>query len=280
MKTKICSRCKIEKPYEKFGKNKATFDNMSRRCKKCKNKAGRLYRRKYPEKFTWAYRKKRYPKLLEKQKAYDKERSKRPARQTYMRKYQREYITQRKLKFLQGKNCENCNSTHRHVSFFSKKGGSKIRDLRPWYGKVARGKYLILCRPCWEKESSERISWHWQQGTYDHIPQILHEYAEYATAADVMDGSEKQDGHSLLYFTYQLTKDFPYAIRDDMCQEMVFDVLSKKVEMEELPNLLRKYRSRAYQKFMPKYGELSLNHPLYRDSDTPLEEILVQSEDK
>ena len=43
METKICSKCKIEKPRFKFHKDKSKKDGHSYRCKGCK----RLYNKQY-----------------------------------------------------------------------------------------------------------------------------------------------------------------------------------------------------------------------------------------
>lgn len=263
---KICSKCKLAKSIEEFGKRKNKYMGV---CKQCTNARLRSWRERNPEK-SKQYTKnweKRHPNWRSK---YEKGRRQEPERKAYLKKYGREWIRKKKKKFLLGKSCERCNRAY-HVGLFSQRDGKKIHQLRPWYGKANRDDYLILCRLCWEAESSDRISWHWEKGTYDYIPALLHEYA---TAMDVMAETDGQEGHSLLYLTYQLTKVFPDIIRDDMCQEMVFDVLSKQVEIEDLPQLLSKYRTRAYQKFMPKYGELSLDHPINRDSDTPLGSLL------
>lgn len=37
METKICSKCKKEKPVSEFGKNKAKKDRLQAECKECKS---------------------------------------------------------------------------------------------------------------------------------------------------------------------------------------------------------------------------------------------------
>ena len=43
METKVCSKCKIEKPLEKFGKNKTKKDGYQYYCKKCMRDADLEY---------------------------------------------------------------------------------------------------------------------------------------------------------------------------------------------------------------------------------------------
>ncbi len=266
---KRCIGCLKRKPIKEFPKRKRNLDGYEGKCKECANARLRDWRKRNPKKS------KQYTKNWERKNPnwrskYEKGRRQEPERKAYLKKYGREWIREKKKKFLLGKSCERCTRDYR-VGLFSQRNGKNIHQLRPWYGEANRKDYLVLCRFCWETESSDRISWHWDQGTYDHIPALLHEYA---TAMDILGETEGQEGHSLLYFTYQLTKDFPDIIRDDMCQEMVFDVLSGQVEMEQLNSILLKYRTRAYKKFMPKYNEISLDHPVKENSDTTLGELV------
>jgi hypothetical protein len=56
MKTKICSKCGIEKELSEFGKDKHNIDGLSYKCKECKNEyqntpSAKEYRKKYYKKY-------------------------------------------------------------------------------------------------------------------------------------------------------------------------------------------------------------------------------------
>lgn len=50
MKTKTCSKCKIEKNITGFPKRKTSKDGMDSWCKKCMNKSSRKYRKIHKQK--------------------------------------------------------------------------------------------------------------------------------------------------------------------------------------------------------------------------------------
>lgn len=49
METKICSKCKKEKPISEFGKNKAKKDGLQTECKECKSAYNKLHYQKNKE---------------------------------------------------------------------------------------------------------------------------------------------------------------------------------------------------------------------------------------
>lgn len=49
METKICSKCKKEKPVSEFGKNKAKKDGLQAECKECKSAYNKLHYQKNKE---------------------------------------------------------------------------------------------------------------------------------------------------------------------------------------------------------------------------------------
>lgn len=49
METKICSKCKKEKPISEFGKNKAKKDGLQAECKECKSAYNKLHYQKNKE---------------------------------------------------------------------------------------------------------------------------------------------------------------------------------------------------------------------------------------
>lgn len=57
MKTKVCSKCNIEKSVEEFGKSKSSKDGLLYCCKKCNNERGKKYRKENPEKILEQQRK-------------------------------------------------------------------------------------------------------------------------------------------------------------------------------------------------------------------------------
>ena len=59
MKTKICSKCKIEKPYSEYHKRPKIKSGIVHQCKSCCKKRGAEYRKNNKEKIA-VYRKKRY----------------------------------------------------------------------------------------------------------------------------------------------------------------------------------------------------------------------------
>jgi hypothetical protein len=50
MKTKVCSKCKIEKPIEEFHKDKCKSGGIQGQCKKCRCEDGRKYHWKHKDK--------------------------------------------------------------------------------------------------------------------------------------------------------------------------------------------------------------------------------------
>ena len=46
---KICSKCKVDKKYEEYHKDKTTKDGLSYSCKECKSKQTKEFRLKNPE---------------------------------------------------------------------------------------------------------------------------------------------------------------------------------------------------------------------------------------
>ena len=47
--SKICARCKCEKPISRFGKNNRAKDGLKYACYDCTNAASDAYRKKHPE---------------------------------------------------------------------------------------------------------------------------------------------------------------------------------------------------------------------------------------
>ena len=50
METKICSKCRADKPCNLFGKDKSRKDGLRVHCNDCRKLESKLYREKYPEK--------------------------------------------------------------------------------------------------------------------------------------------------------------------------------------------------------------------------------------
>ena len=65
---KTCSNCKIEKPFEQFGKDKYKKDGLLSRCKECV----KIYREENKEAIK-KYREENKEKISEQQKKYKKE---------------------------------------------------------------------------------------------------------------------------------------------------------------------------------------------------------------
>lgn len=55
METKICSKCKKEKPVSEFGKNKAKKDGLQAECKECKSAYNKLHYQKNAESLNPAF---------------------------------------------------------------------------------------------------------------------------------------------------------------------------------------------------------------------------------
>lgn len=50
METKICSKCRVDKPCDLFGKDKSRKDGLKVYCNDCRKLESKLYRERYPEK--------------------------------------------------------------------------------------------------------------------------------------------------------------------------------------------------------------------------------------
>ena len=73
MKTKVCTKCKVEKELSEFHKQAKAKDNLQTQCKVCRGEKGKAYRQ-IPE--VKQYRKEYLQKNKEHKKEYDKKRYK------------------------------------------------------------------------------------------------------------------------------------------------------------------------------------------------------------
>lgn len=87
MKTKICNKCKIEKPLSEFNKDKSRKDGLCTRCNACRKIEGILYRKNNKEKVKQTLRKHYINKLKQKRK-YDRHYTE------YQQKYKEDHVEQ------------------------------------------------------------------------------------------------------------------------------------------------------------------------------------------
>lgn len=73
-------------------------------------------------------------------------------------------------------------------------------------------------------------------------------------------------GYILLKKVYDMAKTVEPVVRDDVCQEMVVDVLAGQLAFNDITNKIGEYRKRAYKKFMPDWNP-SLDHPTSPDGE-------------
>lgn len=88
METKICTKCKIEKPIEEFNRNKTSKDGRHCWCNSCKSEYNIIYNKRAETKRSKAEYAKEYnqrPEIITRSREYQKEHNK------YQREYQREY---------------------------------------------------------------------------------------------------------------------------------------------------------------------------------------------
>lgn len=74
---KRCYKCKTEKPFELFGKNRRNLDGLSDECSECKRAMDREYASRHREEAkarasVWYYQNKDNPEVKEKRKQYEK----------------------------------------------------------------------------------------------------------------------------------------------------------------------------------------------------------------
>lgn len=128
----------------------------------------------------------------------------------------------------------------------------------------------------------EKVAENWQKGIYDHITPWLHNNRKGHWSSSIPFEStpptnpefSTAEGYEQLLLVYEATKRFPPVIRDDMCQEMLLDLVEGLLKPEDIETRLGEYKSRAW-KGMPKYAEISINQPKYKDGPD-LEETLKQ----
>ena len=65
--TKICTKCKVEKPKQDFHKNCQSKDGLASNCKECRNSVNRKYRKNNPQYLEY------HKKNKDKKREYDKE---------------------------------------------------------------------------------------------------------------------------------------------------------------------------------------------------------------
>ena len=100
--SKVCSRCKEEKPLEAFSKNRSRKDGLQRECKVCRKQYNKQYRQKNREKIL-EYNKQYYQENREYYSEYNKQYSQenREKRAEYYKQYHqdnREYYLERSAK--------------------------------------------------------------------------------------------------------------------------------------------------------------------------------------
>jgi hypothetical protein len=93
MKTKVCSKCNIEKSVEEFGKSKSSKDGLYPSCKVCVNERLKKYRKENPEKVRLS-KKKYYQKNIEKYRVIN--RNWRKENPDYMKEYSKDYYENNK----------------------------------------------------------------------------------------------------------------------------------------------------------------------------------------
>ena len=130
VKTKVCSKCKIEKPVDVFSKDKSRKDGLSHRCKECKKE------------YNKEYYKANYNKLKESQKEYKKVNFKKIRDRN--RKYDREYrnSNSEKIKEYRNSNSEKIKEFNREYyktnsDKFKERRNSNFEKLKE-YGKQYR----------------------------------------------------------------------------------------------------------------------------------------------
>lgn len=131
MKTKVCSKCNIEKSVEEFGKFKSSKDGLLYSCKKCNNERSKKYRKENPEK------------ILEQQRKW---RSKNPEwvkainRKNYIKKGKKYHSTRRK-KWLE-KNPEKRKEYRENYKPRKRERRKERRESDPLYNIINR----VRCR--------------------------------------------------------------------------------------------------------------------------------------
>jgi len=142
---KVCSKCKVEKPYTSFPKSKQDSSGYQSWCTACKVAQNKEYMKKNPEKIA-----------LWKKKYYETNKGKATMirnKKTYQQKNREKYLAhkavwsakQRKNNPLVApENCENCGikknllHAHHYAGY----------DKENWY------KVIFLCRSCHNKQHS------------------------------------------------------------------------------------------------------------------------------
>lgn len=64
-------------------------------------------------------------------------------------------------------------------------------------------------------------------------------------------------------------------VRADVCQEIIIDVISGDLVVEQIPSRLKEYLRRAYEFIPSKFGPLSLDAPLFDSDGYSLKDTLI-----
>ncbi len=80
--------------------------------------------------------------------------------------------------------------------------------------------------------------------------------------------SKVTEEHDLLLVVHNaVPKGLPAYHRDDICQDLLVAILDGSIRLENLPDEVSRFIKQAYKKFPTKYGPMSLEQPLTKDSD-------------
>ena len=69
-------------------------------------------------------------------------------------------------------------------------------------------------------------------------------------------------------------KGLPDFLRADICQDLIVGLLSGEISKDELKGKVKGYTRKVFEMHPMKYGHLSLDAPLYSDSDRTLADII------
>lgn len=85
------------------------------------------------------------------------------------------------------------------------------------------------------------------------------------------------DEHAMLHQIDALTRGIPEQWRQDVCQDLVVAVLSGEVSLGNLQDALPEHLRRVFKMHPIKYGEVSLDAPIFGDGTRTLHQLIAGS---
>ena len=143
-----------------------------------------------------------------------------------------------------------------------------LKDYVHWVKEQSPRTWFLDLHPI--PETSPWSKRQWRRVAVERQPQeLIPEHWPY------ISGTPTSDHDLLLTVDRIVPKHLPPASRADICQDMIVAILTGETTVGDLQDSVPEYMKRFFKQFPMKYGHLSLDAPVFGDSNQTLGDTLV-----